>query len=143
MQAKVQFLKGFTLVEIMIVMVLLGLIMGLIGPMTINQLNKTKAKSELLTFKTKLTAISTKAALMSKPIQITLNGKEMIVSHGEVKISQGFENLFFDPQILMINKNGYVFPDFVTAKYRDESLKLDLNKSINKLEKLQGGLDAG
>ena len=46
---RVSSIKGFTLLEVMIVMAIVGLLMALVGPLTIKSHEKTQAKAELLT----------------------------------------------------------------------------------------------
>lgn len=127
---------GFTLIEIMVVMVLLALLMGTVGPMTINQLEKTKAKSDLLSLKSKLKAISAKAAIKNTGITAQFDGKEVTIVENGKESELIFEHVFFKRQTLAFNKNGFVFPDKLNATYRKNELSLDLNQSINQLIKM-------
>jgi prepilin-type N-terminal cleavage/methylation domain-containing protein len=69
-------IKGFTLIELMIVMAIVSLLLGLVGPLAINNLEKANAKQELLTIKNWLTKISYRAFHTGKEHILKLSVKK-------------------------------------------------------------------
>ena len=125
---------GFTLMELMVVMTIIALLTGLVGPLAINSLDKAEAKSELLTLKNTLRKISYRAYILQSPADIVFKGSEITInfanrSNEPTKISN--KVLFFKEQTLHFNNYGFVQPLKLQLTYRDQSQELDLGTLIN------------
>ncbi len=126
--------KGFTLIELIIVMSIVVLLTTMVGPLAIRNLEKAQAKSELLSLKNWIDKISYRAYISSQKLDLIFRGKQVVLqSHDNTQIikNQQFEFLFFQPQTLSFNRKGFVSPDNIEGLYRDNSLNLDLSQSIN------------
>lgn len=126
--------SGFTLIELTIVMTILGLLLSLIGPMTIQSIEKAQAKSELLSVKNWLKNKSTSAYLEGQGIQVDVKGKSIMykrASSQKVEIRK-LDYLFFQPQTFNINSKGYIDLDELKGLYRNKPLTLNLKRIINK-----------
>tara|TARA_R110000772_G_scaffold154487_1_gene265504 strand:+ start:8072 stop:8572 length:501 start_codon:yes stop_codon:yes gene_type:complete len=140
--------NGFTLIELMIVMSIVALLMGMVGPLAIQSLEKAEAKQEMLTLKNWLRKVSARAYNTGYPYTVTLSGKEVIlyrtdnvpfssnyivsttVTAPQIEIHQ-FETLFFQPQTLHYNAKGFVEPSQLFGSYRNKPLELKLSHWIN------------
>lgn len=130
-------LAGFTLIELMIVMTITGLLMGLVGPMTIHQLERSQAKSELLNLKRQLKNASIKAFFSGKALRYDFDGKTLIISELdkaatlESKVVE-FNYLFFERQKILFNSKGFVDTLQLKANYNDKPLNLEIAAIINR-----------
>jgi len=132
--------KGFTLIELMIVMSIVALLMGMVGPLAINSVEKAQAKQEMLTVKNWLRKVSYRAFTTGQVHIVKLSGKNVklyILGQEQNLIEDKlFESLFFQPQTLNYSKKGFVTPEFVAGSYRGKPLTLDLKRWVNGAENL-------
>ncbi len=136
-------LKGFTLIELMIVMSIVALLMAMVGPLAINSLEKAQAKQEMLTLKNWLRKVSYQSYSTGKALAVKLEGKTATLYTQsspnnsplitEIE-SYTFDSLFFQPQQLNYSRQGFVVPDKVTGSYRERPLNLNLSVWINSQE---------
>jgi len=127
--------KGFTLIELTVVMAIVALLVGLVGPMTVQQLDKAQAKAELLNLKRELVAISQRAFFSDSQLTAKLVGKELNVFTADTETviyHKTFDYLFFQPQEVVFNKIGFVDLVSINATYRDNPLGININELINK-----------
>lgn len=128
-------IKGFTLIELMVVMAVVALLVGLVGPLTMQQLDKAQAKAELLNLKRELVAVSQRAFFSDMQLTAKLAGKELSVfseDNQTIIYNKNFDYLFFQPQEIVFNNIGFVSLISINANYRDEPLTINLNDLINK-----------
>jgi len=131
--------KGFTLIELMIVMSIVALLMTMVGPMAINSVEKANAKQEMLTMKNWFRKISYRAFATGNSYQLKLTGKKaelfLINKNNEQPqkaiSTKTLESLFFKPQLLTYSAKGFVTPSLVEGTYRNKTLKLDLSEWVN------------
>lgn len=126
--------SGFTLIELMVVMTIIALLTGLVGPLAINSLDKAQAKSEILTLKNRLRKISYRAYILQSSAEVTFKGKEITISYNgsdSQPITITNEVLFFNEQVLYFNNYGFVHPLKLNLTYRDINTTLDLASLIN------------
>jgi len=137
--------RGFTLIELMIVMSIVALLMTMVGPLAINTVEKANAKQEMLTMKNWLKKISYRAFATGNQYQLKLSGKKaelylagQIVEQGDEGnhlspplIMHSFETLSFQPQVLNYNAKGFVTPAQLQGTYRNKTLQLNLKQWVN------------
>jgi prepilin-type N-terminal cleavage/methylation domain-containing protein len=133
-------LKGFTLIELMIVMSIVALLMAMVGPLAINSLEKAQAKQEMLTLKNWLRKVSYQSYSTGEALAVKLEGKTVtLFTQSSSKNSPllnelenyTFDSLFFQPQQLNYSRQGFVVPDKITGSYRGRPLDLNLSVWIN------------
>ncbi len=137
--------RGFTLIELMVVMSIVALLMTMVGPLAISAVDKANAKQEMLTMKNWLRKISYRAFATGNSYQLKLTGKkaELFVKPSGTEqiispiISHTFETLFFQPQILTYTNKGFVTPAAIEGTYRGNILQLNLNEWVNGKEPLK------
>jgi prepilin-type N-terminal cleavage/methylation domain-containing protein len=145
---------GFTLIELMVVMAIVALLMSMVGPLAINAVDKANARQEMLTMKNWLRKISYRAFATGNSYQLKLSGNKVelfLISSDTTSnineeitdesnkqipvISRTFAALFFQPQALTYNANGFVSPTSVNGQYRGKTMLLNLDDWINHQEK--------
>lgn len=100
--------RGFTLIEILLVVLLMSIVLALVAPLGIEQVEKARAQSEWLMLDREIGRLSLDAFLRSDFVTLVAAGKQLAweSDHGE-KGAVEFEHLFFSPeQQLTINPNG-------------------------------------
>jgi len=124
--------RGFTLIEILLVVLLLSITLTLVAPLGVEQVEKARAQTEWLTLDREIGRLSMKAFLQSEFISIYAAGKELAWETDGGK--QGvivFEHLFFSPeQRLTINPNGIAEPMEIEVLQRDRQRTLSLMPEI-------------
>lgn len=102
--------RGFTLVELLVVMVIMGSVLALVGPLTINQLEnveRTGEEQEFFRFiqQTKFNAITFRKAYR---VEVYDNRFEMYrYNDNSLVFENEFEILEFPKQTILINQNGF------------------------------------
>ena len=120
--------RGFTLIEILLVMLLASIALTLVAPLGVEQVEKARAQSEWLTLDRELGQLAMNAFLKRRFVTIHAAGKQLAweTDDGE-QGSIVFEHLFFSPeQQLTINPNGIVEPMEIEVLQRDRQRTLSL-----------------
>jgi prepilin-type N-terminal cleavage/methylation domain-containing protein len=123
---------GFTLVELMIVMAIVALLLTLVGPLAINNLEKAQAKQEMLSVKNWLRKLSYQSFLTGKKIKLKVEGKQMELELANENASyKNLDVLSFELQKFTFNESGYVHPTSIKGNYRGKPIIVDLASWIN------------
>lgn len=120
---------GFTLVEMLIVMTIVGSLLSLVGPLAIDSLNKAQARSEILTMKNWLNYQSQRAFITGTDIQIQLRGKRASLVLSSLPNSpefMEFDYLFFQPQDIYFSQHGVSSTHQVMARIVDQDMTIEL-----------------
>ncbi len=124
--------RGFTLIEILLVVMLLSITLMLVAPLGVEQVEKARAQSEWIALDREIGRLSMTAFLRSEFISIYAAGKELAWETGDGE--QGvivFEHLFFSPeQRLSINPNGIAEPMELEVLQRDRQRTLSLMPEV-------------
>lgn len=99
---------GFTLMEILLVVLLTSVLVALVAPLGVEQVEKARAQSEWLTLEREIGRLSMDAFLRSEFVTLDAAGKQLAwqSDRGEQGAIR-FEQLFFPPQPkVRINPNG-------------------------------------
>lgn len=132
---------GFTLTELLIVVVLLGLAVSFVGAFSIAQVEKYKIKNETFELERLLKATSFKAFSSGIGYTLEFKGKavhvNMVVPNsiesdaGEPEPSTViFSYLFFSPQTLHINSSGFYLEQSVIFHTGTVQQQLNLNPDV-------------
>ncbi|MDH3535778.1 MAG: type II secretion system GspH family protein [Gammaproteobacteria bacterium] len=100
--------RGFTMIEILLVVVLISILITLVAPLGVAQVEKARAQSEWLTLDREIGRLSLDAFLRSEFVTVNAAGKQLAweSDRGEKGVIE-FEQLFFSPaQRVTINPNG-------------------------------------
>lgn len=119
---------GFTLIEILLVVLLTSILAALVAPLGIEQVEKARAQSEWLTLDREIDRLSLDAFLRGDFVTIYAAGKQLAWEFRGGK--QGvieFEHLFFSPeQRITINPNGIADRAEIEVLQRDRRRRLML-----------------
>lgn len=119
---------GFTLIEILLVVVLASILAALVAPLGVTQVEKARAQTEWLTLDRELGRLSMDAFLASDFVSVDAAGKQLAWEFQSGK--QGsieFEQLFFSPeQRITINPNGIADRPEILVLQRDRRRSLKI-----------------
>lgn len=123
-------LKGFTLVEILIVMGLMGLVLTLVGPLLQHQVEKADASAEFIEARQYINNSGKVAFLQNKQVFLVFDGKvltrKMAGHHEEVE----YNHLFFPKQELIFNPHGYTDSRSIQVVAGRRHLEIELTGQV-------------
>lgn len=135
--------QGVTLIELLVVIVMLGIAIALVGPLTISQVDKFKAKNEELLLKRWLKQASSDAFKIETSKSYLLDGKIIYEANTlnpespeldkfdiDKKVVLEFNELFFLPTTLHFNPNGYASAKRLTYTVRGQSNTLNIDELL-------------
>ena len=130
--AHTQSIKGFTLIELIIVLSIVGLLLTVVAPVSMYTLEKSEAKTELLETKQWFKHISYQAYIESQGYQLHLSDHQARLfkqSDLAQPIRQKtFKSLRFTDQNITINTKGIVFPSIIEGFYGEKTWQVDLSE---------------
>ena len=123
---------GMTLPEILIVLALMAGSLSIVAPLSVEMVEKRKAKLELFELRSDLANLQYKASWLNQDLSIKLDDKKLTIANSNnkpIKV-KSFDELCFQKQQLVINKSGWA-----------NSCKVTLNKDghrspVNVFERL-------
>lgn len=123
--------SGFSLIEIMVVLIIIGALAAIVAPLTIKQLQSSEARSEYLHFRSTLKGLTAKAFTRGVSYQVQMKDSTLTVSSVLGKELFVFEQLTLPEQVFYINRNG--FPSMDSFK-----VQLAKQEKVVKLEDILG-----
>lgn len=122
--------RGFTLIELLITIAIMGLAMGLVGPLAIEQLDKFRAQDELVQLEKTIKNQRRLAFINHHTIHITFENQRarISISDDNQQITE-FEFISFEPQQLIINRNGFMQPTEVAVEYNNQQRVLEFENA--------------
>ena len=125
--------SGFSMIELLIVIVLMGIGFSLIGPMTVDFVDKSKARNEYLQLNRWIEKQSLKHFLGTKSSSFYFNHQSIYEISENLKSTNEPQNLiitfnylFFESQYIRFNHNGYASSRYLTVNTKTTTKKLDL-----------------
>ncbi len=121
--------RGFTLVELLVVLAILGFIIALVGPLTADRLDKARAQEEWLVLDRTVRGLAFRAFAEGRAVELRGEGAELRWKvEGADERSLPLPHLFFDsPQVVRINTNGIAEPASIAIHQRGRARVLVLN----------------
>lgn len=99
--------QGFTLIELLVTIAIMGTAMSFVGPLMIEQVNKSKASAEFKEVAQYVRDSGKVAFLKGQPVEFLFEGKQLTRRVGDQSQRLTFEYLFFPVQTLRYNANGH------------------------------------
>ena len=130
-----KFSKGFTLIELIIVLSIVSLLLSVVAPISIKAVDKTEAKTELLNTTKWIKNIGFQAFIKQQSYSLELYGNTLnlykIPSNELVKTKE-LASLNFTQQRVNFNANGFVTPAQISGHFRGEPLTISLEPNSEK-----------
>ncbi len=117
---------GFTLVELLVVLVIAGVTMALVGPFTYEQIAKSEERSEYNKLLSTLKRLSAVSFSHGKPYILSFNQTRFEAAANQKSKIHEFEHISFPSQTLIINANGYPEPSHLNVKYQGNIVAVNL-----------------
>ena len=130
-----RFNKGFTLIELIIVLSIVGLLLAVVAPISIKAVDKTEDKTELLTTTKWIKNIGFQAFIEQQNYALELNGNTLNLyskPSNELIKTKTLESLKFTLQWVNFNANGFVSPQQINGHFRDQPLSISLELANEK-----------
>jgi len=125
--------NGFSLIELLIVITLMGVALALVGPMTIDFIDKSQARNEHLKLNRWIKKQSYDHFIQNKSSTFYFNGKaiyysDVIVDSDSENLSilTTFKYLFFQPQYIHFNQHGFSSTKYLTFISNTRNVQVDL-----------------
>ena len=125
--------SGFTLVELLVVLAILGLVVALVGPLTADRLDKARAQEEWLVLERTVSGLAFRAFAEGRAVELQAEGGRLAwrVAGADERVLS-LEHLFFDPaQTITINANGIAAPAQLTVRRDERERRLELNRWLD------------
>ena len=121
--------RGFTLVELLVVLAILGGIVALVGPLTADRLDKARAQEEWLVLDRTVRGLAFRAFAEGRDVELRGEGAQLSWKvTGEDERGLPLEHIFFDaPQVVRINANGVAEPSSIALHQGGRQRTLQLN----------------
>jgi prepilin-type N-terminal cleavage/methylation domain-containing protein len=121
--------RGFTLVELLVVLAILGFVVALVGPLTADRLDKARAQEEWIVLDRTVRGLAFRAFADGREVEIRAEGAELRWKMaGLDERSLPLEHLFFDEaQVVRINVNGVAAPASLALHQAGRARVLELN----------------
>lgn len=113
--------RGFSLIELMIVITIMGLLASIVMPETFKMLEQHQAQLEQKKLIDFFKEQKVQAYLMETPVTIEFAGSEISSSLGQYLI---FEFISADHQVIEISQLGNFRQDFVSYQLRNRDVEL-------------------
>lgn len=117
---------GFTLIELLVVITIMTTLLSLVGPLMIEQVDKTRAAAEYQQLEQYISDSAKVAFLKGQAVRFSFDGKQLKRDIGTDQSVIDFQYLFFMPQSLLINANGFSRQQHIKLRRGNTELRLEL-----------------
>jgi len=103
--------RGFTLIELMVVLAILSTALTLIGPNLFKSYQKAKYQTDIINLRENLKAISRKAFLNNRKVKIEFMNNKIhyqYLSSNKPMLEKSFKNITFPQQSLLVSSAGFI-----------------------------------
>ncbi len=121
---------GMTLVELLIVFSIVGLLVALVAPLTVRQMDKARGQEELLVLGRTVDTVAFRSFADGKSAVLTGRGTEFTWQFsGEAVQQLQLEQVFFDrEQQVLINTSGFANQEGLTVTFGGRERFIKLNR---------------
>lgn len=133
-RTKLPLARGFTLIELMIVVVIISSVITLVGPNLFKAYEKAQYRTDLVELKDIVRQISYKAFINGRQVSLVLSGKTMHYQYADSpqKTKKNFEFIDFgEPQEVMFSEFGFTNVDRIFVKTSNDNTVIDLQELLS------------
>ena len=128
--------QGFTLIELLVVITLMGSLLALVGPLSVESVERMAAQRELRGLQALLKASSARAFTHGEVVTLALEGRTLRASQGQGAWGapleeKRYEHLAFHPATLSFSRGGFPSSNTLRLTYRDQERSLDLSRLLS------------
>ncbi len=122
--------RGFTLIELTIVILIVMMSAGLVAPLAFKELDKSNAKIEYLTVRNTIKTMTTQAFSRGISYKVTLANTLMTIESAKGTKEIQFEFLQFPGVSFYINHNGFPSVDVLTIKVAGQAKQMTMEDML-------------
>lgn len=124
--------SGFTLVELMVVILIVGLLASLVGPYGSRLFDRARAQQERVDIERLMRRLGSNAFMRGKSIRVEGHGSKLYweaddQNSGERELQYSFVN---PETVIEINRNGIARPDTLTITQSGRDSTIELNRGL-------------
>jgi prepilin-type N-terminal cleavage/methylation domain-containing protein len=127
---------GFTLIELMIVILVMGLLAGLVAPLTFKQMDKSRAKTDYLKLRNVIKGHTTKAFAQGVSYRIETKDQTLTALSVLGQHSYTFKYLEMPEQFFIINANGFPSIDKLTLEVAGQTRHITMENMLGVKQEL-------
>lgn len=131
---------GFTLIELMVVMLIMASLLALVGGASVKGYESVQKKTELMNLSNAITTLSYRAFSSGRQIELSFKGHAVEAIYippfddESVLYSKTFDYIFFQPQKLLFNRNGFPFTSNIRVQTGNMDHLLDVYNILLKAD---------
>ncbi|MCQ8879454.1 type II secretion system GspH family protein [Pseudoalteromonas shioyasakiensis] len=126
--------KGFSLIELMVVMAIMAIVMGLTGGLVTKAVDQQTRQVELQKVRQLFKRLSYQAYYSGYPIALRMQGSQIKVTVNEQVTIMDFEQLVFSPNDYLIATNSQISPTSYKVLWNDTIKEFQLDSMFKKYE---------
>lgn len=119
---------GFTLIELLVVITIMTTLLSLVAPLTVEQVDKSRAAAEFMEARQYLNDSGKVAFLRGQTATFIFDGKRLTRYLGEESVVLDFNYLYFPQQQLTINANGFAQQQYITVLTGNRTQQITLSE---------------
>jgi len=131
LRGRVKRVSGITLIELIIVIALMMLMIGLVGPLTFKIVDKAHAQTEYINLQNSIKRLSYNAFTSAAEYKLLFQGGQLkILKNGKYFLNTSFDYLTFSNQSIDLNSRGYPYPEILRVNFPNKQREINLFRLI-------------
>jgi len=119
--------RGFTLIELLVVMLILSISIGIVIPLTVQQVDKAKERGEREIIVSYIETLQNASYFLSLPLEVSFSGSEIKTSIEDEEKSLTSKYIFFEDMDIQLSPFGTNLDASIDASIGERRWKLVLN----------------
>lgn len=116
--------RGFTLIELLVVMVLMALSLSIVLPLTINQVESARHRSERQLSALFIEQMHSSSFFLSRPVEIKINGRLLSAKSKHFERQLALSYMSFEEKKFVVMPSGITEPISLKAYVNEKAWQL-------------------